>query len=139
MSALLTVLIAGNIALQVPLGLAAERLAPRSVLLVCAAGTALGCLLLASLIGTPLQWPLAFIWGTLSYGIYTVALVELSERFSGSMLVAGNAAFALMWGVGGVAGPAGTGAVMDAIGVQGLPVTLGLLCFGLVGVGLIRR
>jgi MFS family permease len=139
MSAFLAVLVAGNIALQVPLGLAADRLAPRAVLTACAAGSALGCLVLPFAIGTILQWPLAFIWGALSYGIYTVALVELGERFSGSMLVAGNAAFALTWGVGGIAGPPATGAIMDAIGVQGLPVTFGLLCFGLAMVLLLRR
>jgi MFS family permease len=139
MSALLTVLIAGNIALQVPLGLAADRLASRSLLIACSVGTALGCLMLPFVIGTSLQWPLAFLWGALSYGIYTVALVELAERFSGSMLVAGNAAFALTWGVGGLAGPPAIGAVMDVIGLHGLPVTLGLLCFGLATVALIRR
>jgi MFS family permease len=139
MSGLLTVLIAGNIALQVPLGLAAERVGSRPVLITCSAGTALGCVMLPLVIGTDLQWPLAFLWGALSYGIYTVALVELGERFSASMLVAGNAAFALMWGIGGMAGPPATGAMMDAIGVQGLPVTFGLLCFGLAAIGLLRR
>jgi MFS family permease len=138
MSGLLTVLIAGNIALQVPLGLAADRLAPRPVLIACAAGTALGCLLLPFVIGTVLQWPLAFMWGALSYGIYTVALVELGERFSGAMLVAGNAAFALTWGVGGMAGPPATGALMDAIGIQGLPVGFALLCIALT-IGALRR
>jgi MFS family permease len=139
MSGLLAVLVAGNIALQVPLGLAADRLAPRSLLIACSLGTALGCLMLPFVIGTSLQWPLTFVWGALSYGIYTVALVELAQRFSGSMLVAGNAAFALTWGVGGLAGPPATGAVMDALGIQGLPATLGLLCFGLAAVALIRR
>jgi MFS family permease len=139
MSALLAVLIAGNIALQVPLGLAADRLASRPLLIACSVGTALGCLMLPFVIGTSLQWPVAFVWGALSYGIYTIALVELAERFSGSMLVAGNAAFALIWGVGGLAGPPVIGTVMDAIGLQGLPVTLGLLCFGLAAVALIRR
>ena len=139
MSGLLAVLIAGNIALQVPLGLAAERLGPRSVVVACSAGTALGCVILPFVIGTDLQWPLAFLWGALSYGIYTVALVELGERFSGSMLVAGNAAFALMWGLGGMAGPPATGAFMDAVGVQGLPLTFGIMCLALAGVGLLRR
>jgi MFS family permease len=139
MSALLAVLIAGNIALQVPLGLAADRLAARSLLIACSVGTALGCLMLPFVIGTSVQWPLAFVWGALSYGIYTVALVELAERFTGAMLLAGNAAFALTWGVGGLTGPPATGAVMDAIGIQGLPLTLGLLCLGLAAVALIRR
>jgi fucose permease len=78
------------------------------------------------------------MWGALSYGIYTVALVELGERFSGAMLVAGNAAFALMWGIGGMAGPPATGALMDAIGIQGLPVGFALLCIALT-IGALRR
>jgi MFS family permease len=139
LSALLTVLIAGNIALQVPLGLAAERFTARIVLIACSAASALGCLLLPLLIETALVWPLAFVLGGLSYGIYTMAIVQLGERFSGSMLVAGNAAFAMMWGVGGLLGPLATGGVMDVIGVQGLPITLGLLCITLAAVGLRRR
>ena len=40
------------------------------------------------------------------------------------MLVAGNAAFALMWGVGGIVGPPGAGALMQVIGPLGLPVVI---------------
>ncbi len=68
-----------------------------------------------------------------------MALVDLGNRFSGSMLMAGNAAFAMMWGVGGIAGPPVLGAVMDAAGVQGLPIMLGLLCFALASVAILRR
>lgn len=32
--------------------------------------------------------------------VFTLALAELGDRFSGSLLLARNAAFALMWGVG---------------------------------------
>lgn len=126
-SALLAVLIAGNIALQVPLGLAAERWTARSVSIGCALATLLGCLLLPLLIETPLVWPLFVLWGAFSFGVYTLALVELGERFSGSMLIAANAAFALVWGIGGIAGPPATGAAMDAIGVQGMPIAFGIL------------
>ena len=138
-SALLAVLIAGNIALQVPLGLAAERWRARAILIVCSAGAGLGCLLLPSLFGTIWAWPLVFVLGALSYGVYTMAIIELGERFSGPALIAGNAAFALMWGVGGIAGPPAAGAAMDAIGVQGLPLTLAALCFALVAAGMARR
>jgi MFS family permease len=124
---LLSVLIVGNVVIQVPLGLAAERWQPRHVLIVCAALTAIGCLLQPLLMGTPLMWPLAFCLGALSYGAYTVALVELGDRFSGPMLVAGNSAFALTWGIGSMAGPLGTGALMDIFGIQGLPLTFGVL------------
>jgi MFS family permease len=139
MSALLAVLIAGNIALQAPLGLAAEHWTARPVLVACALATALGCALLPLLIETPLVWPLVFLWGALSFGIYTLALVELGERFSGSMLIAGNAAFALFWGVGGIAGPPATGGLMDWVGLQALPTGLGLMYLALAAVRLLRR
>ncbi len=137
MSMVLAVLISGSIALQMPLGLAAERWRPRPVLIACATATACGSLLLPLAISTPLVWPLVFVWGALAYGIYTLSLAELGERFSGAMLVAGNSAFALMWGIGGIAGPPAAGLAMDAIGLQGFPFTLALICFGLVATALL--
>lgn len=139
LSALLSALIAGNIVMQLPLGLAAERFSARAVSIVCAALTPIGCLLLPYLIETPMVWPLFIVWGALSFGVYTLALVELGARFSGSMLMAGNAAFALMWGIGGVAGPPLTGSVMDAVGIQGLPIALGAMYVALVIARLVRR
>jgi MFS family permease len=138
MSAMLGVFVAGNMALQVPLGLAAERFGARDVMVACALATALGCLLLPLLIGTFLVWPLVFVWGAVSFGIYTMSLVDLGARFSGAMLVAGNAAVALMWGVGGMAGPPTTGLAMDVIGAEGLPITLGLLCLLVAAAALMR-
>ena len=138
LSALLTALIAGNILLQLPLGLAADRFSPRTVSIACALLTVVGCLLLPVLIETPLVWPLFVLWGACSFGIYTLALIELGARFSGAMLMAGNAAFALMWGIGGIAGPPATGAAMDLLGIQGLPIALGVLYLGLAAARLIR-
>lgn len=128
MSALLTVMIAGNIAMQVPLGLLAERLSARPVRLGCILITVLGCVLLPLLIRSPLVWPLLFFWGSASYGIYTMSIVELGERFTGKTMVAGNAAFAMVWGVGGIAMPPLGGSVMGLLGASGLPLTLGLIC-----------
>jgi MFS family permease len=139
MSALLGVLIAGNVALQVPFGLAAERWSARTVLIACALATALGCLLIPFLIGTPLIWPLIFLWGATSFGIYTAALVTFGAQFSGAMLVAGNAAFAVMWGIGGIAGPSSTGAAMNVIGVEALPLILGLVSLALAAVRLASK
>ncbi|PBC04092.1 MFS transporter [Mesorhizobium sp. WSM3860] len=139
MSALLSTMIAGNIAMQVPLGLLAERLTARLVRFGCVSVTVLGCALLPALIETPLIWPCVFIWGAVSYGIYTMSIIELGERFTGSALVAGNAAFSLMWGVGGILVPPLTGGIMDLIGAAGLPVTLGTICAALAIVTVIRR
>ncbi|HWT30736.1 MAG TPA: MFS transporter [Propylenella sp.] len=139
MAALLVAVVVGNIALQIPLGFAAERFGAAPMLVACALATLLGCILLPFLIVTPLIWPLAVIWGATSFGIYTLALIELGARFTGPMLVAGNAAFAMVWGVAGMAGPSGTGLAMDLIGVQGFPLVLGAMCLALVLVKLSRR
>jgi MFS family permease len=138
-AALLTVFIVGNVALQVPLGLAAERWSARTILILCALATALGSLLMMPLVETVALWPLAFILGAVSYGLYSVALVELSERFAGAMLIAGNAAFAMMYGVGGLFGPPGAGTIMDMIGPNGLPLSLGFMGLALAVFALARR
>ena len=66
-----------------------------------------------------------FVWGGVSFGIYTMALIQLGERFTGQALIAGNAAFALVWGVGGIVGSPATGMAMQLVGHQGLPSSLG--------------
>lgn len=121
LAAMLTVLIAGNIALQIPLGLMTEHYTTRSIMISCAFTCAALVLALPLAIQNMGIWPLLFVLGAASYGIYTMALIELGDRFTGSMLVTGNAAFALMWGLGGIAGPSGAGAVMELFGSAALP------------------
>lgn len=121
LAAMLTVMIAGNVALQIPLGLMAENYTTRSIMIACAMTCAIVVLVLPSAMQNMAIWPLLFVLGAASYGIYTMALIELGNRFTGSLLVTGNAAFALMWGVGGIAGPSGAGAVMELLGNAALP------------------
>jgi hypothetical protein len=74
-----------------------------------------------------------FVWGAIAYGTYTIALIELGDRFSGAILLAGNGAFAMMWGIGGIVGPPLAGAAMDIMGPEGLPITLGVT-FAILGI-----
>ncbi len=138
LAALITALSIGNIVLQVPLGLAAERAGGRTMMIACACVTALCALLLPVLILTPAVWPLLVVMGGVGYGVYTMALVELGGRFKGQALVTGNAAFALMWGVGGMAGPPAAGTLMQATGPLGLPGVIAVLCGLLVVFAVIR-
>jgi MFS family permease len=127
LAALVMMLSLGNIVLQIPLGLLAERFGGRPMILACAMATTFCAILLPLLITTPLIWGVLLVMGAVGYGVYTMALVELGSRFRGSLLVTGNAAFALLWGVGGIVGPPGAGALMQAIGPLGLPsVIVGL-------------
>ncbi|MET3521984.1 MFS transporter [Mesorhizobium abyssinicae] len=124
LAALVTALSAGNILLQIQLGLMAERFGGRAMIVFCALATGACALSLPLLITTPLVWPVLVVMGAVGYGVYTMALVELGSRFKGSPLVAGNAAFALMWGAGGIVGPPGAGALMQAVGPLGLPAVI---------------
>lgn len=138
LATLITALSLGNIILQIPLGLLAERLGGRAMIVACAATTALCALLLPLAIRTPAVWPLLVVMGGVGYGTYTMALVELGTRFRGSALVAGNAAFALMWGIGGIVGPPAAGGLMQHLGPVGLPSVIACLSLGLVTFALYR-
>jgi MFS family permease len=54
-------------------------------------------------------------------------MVDLGDRFTGALLLAGNSAFGVMWGLGGIIGPSVAGVAMDLVGPEGLPLTLGAL------------
>jgi MFS family permease len=126
-ASLITCFIAGNAVLQILLGRVAERFGSTRMMLFCILACLAGCLLLPSVFTTWLIWPLLFVWGGVSFGIYTLSLIQLGERFTGQALIAGNAAFALVWGIGGIGGSPATGLAMQLIGHQGLPLSLGLL------------
>ncbi len=126
-ASLITCFIAGNAALQILLGRLAEQAGSARTMLFCALASLAGCLALPLAFDSWLIWPLLFVWGGVSFGIYTLALIQLGERFTGHALIAGNAAFALAWGAGGILGSPAAGLAMQLTGYQGLPLSLGLL------------
>lgn len=133
-------LIVGNIAVQVPIGWLVDAWSQRGVMILLAAIGAGGAVLLPFAVADiRLLWPLLFVWGAAAYSVYTIALIELGTRFEGSLLLAGNAAFSAMWGIGGIIGPPVSGAAMDALGPNGLPLILGTLYVGLLAAAILRR
>lgn len=138
-ASLLALMIAGNVVMQVPLGLLAERVSPRRLMVACASITALGTALMPLFIGGSGIWLLLFAIGGFSYSMYSMALIELGNRFSGQALIAGNAAFAVMWGVGGIGGPPGAGFAMQWAGAEVLPWVLAGACAVLVAFALWRE
>ena len=59
--------------------------------------------------------------------------------FRGGNLVAGNAAFAMMWGLGGLLGPSVIGLAMHATGPGGLPLALACVYAMLLAIAAVRR
>jgi hypothetical protein len=63
--------------------------------------------------------------------LYTLTLIELGRNFKGDLLLAGNAAFTVGWGLGGVLGPPLAGGAMQLFSHAGLPAVLVVIFGGL--------
>ena len=135
---LLTALILGNMLLQLPIGWLADRFEHRWVLTGCALITTVCLLILPLVILSPMKWPLLILAGTAGYGVYTVSLASLGNRFSGIELVNGASAFALVWGFGALFGSVAGGWVMLGFGPHGLPAGLAFT-YLLLATGLVHR
>jgi len=135
----MAILFGGYLCWQLPIGLLAEHTNPRVLLVICAAGATAGSLLLEHVVGDgPVFWLTLFVWGGLGAGVYTLALVELGQRFTGATLLAGNAAFGIAWGAGGIIGPASTGSLMGSFGPVALPAVFAALFSALALLGIWR-
>jgi MFS family permease len=135
---MLTALVVGNVVLQLPIGWLADRFDRRVVLAALAAVTMAGLAVLPLAAGSFWQWPVLVVAGASGYGVYTVALAILGDRFTGHELIAGSASFATFWGAGALIGSLLGGAAMQAFGPQGLPVSLAA-CFGVFLAGMWAR
>lgn len=123
---LVSVLVLGNVALQIPLGALADHFNRRLMLIGCGLTCVVAALALPWLAGgTWGLWAVLFVWGGLVAGLYTIALIELGARYSGATLVSANAAVITAYGVGALVGPLLVGAAMDAVEPHGLSIALG--------------
>ena len=134
---LITARASGSVCMQYPLGWLADRVDRRRLMLTCGLGSLIGAVALPFCVGTPmLFWPVLFLWGGVSVGVYTIAMVLLGERYQGRDLATGNAAFGVLWGIGMLTGPLAGGAAMTVAGPYGLPglmaaASLAFLAFAL--------
>ena len=120
----LTAFIFGNVLFQIPIGWLADHVNKRHVMLGLAILTAVSSALVPVSFNTPALWVILVIAGSASAGIYTVALAELGERFTGADLVAGTAAFSIVWGFGAQAGALAAGSSISYFGPDGLPYAM---------------
>jgi len=138
---LVAVFMAGNVVLQVPIGLLADRYGRKALLALCAATSCLGPLLLPASFGSPLLWPLLFLWGGTLYAIYSQGVALLGEEFSLENLPSANTLFVMVYCLGGVIGPSAGGIAMDLWPGRGLPFLLSgaaLLMLGGLALDLVR-
>ena len=135
---ILTALILGNVLLQIPIGWLCDKFPHRWILAGCALTTTICLLILPSLMLSQWKWPLLVLMGTTGYGVYTVSLASLGNRFSGIELVNGSASFAIVWGLGAMIGSISGGWAMLGFGGDGLPISLAAI-YLLLAIGVTRR
>jgi MFS family permease len=122
---LVTVFMAGNVILQLPIGLLADRFGRRFMLGICATTSCIGPLLLQRCLGVPLLlWPLLFVWGGTLYAFYSQGVALLGEEFAVENLPSANTLFVMVYCLGAVIGPSTGGIAMDLWPGWGLPVLL---------------
>jgi len=129
-AAQLTVIAAGNILLQYPVGWLADKAPARRVLMLCAVTGVVGGALLPVVKDSLLMWPLLFVWGGTITGMYTVALTMLGRQYTGLALASANAALIVAYNAGAMGGPPVLGQAMDLMNPDGL-------AYGLAGFFLI--
>ncbi|NIE74091.1 MFS transporter [Pantoea sp. Ap-967] len=124
---MVTVVFAGDMVFQLPLGWLADRVERTGLHLVCGlVAMAIGIALPWLLQMPGLLWPMLVLLGAVAGGIYTLALVLIGQRFKGQDLVTANASVGLLWGVGSLIGPLVSGAAMD-VAPHGLPMALAVM------------
>ena len=123
-SRILGVGIIGNVLLFYPMGWLADHWSKRGVMVLTASLAVLLSLALIVIIGHWIVWPAVILLSASAFGVYVVALATMGDSFKGPDVMAGSAAIAAMWGVGGLIGPPVAGAAIDAFGINAMPVTL---------------
>jgi predicted MFS family arabinose efflux permease len=118
----------GSFLCQYPAGVAADKLALRSVF----TGAALLLLMASVAVGWAAQWPVllwlcGLIWGGVGGALYTLTMVQIAHVFAGRATAGGAAAMISGYTLGGTLGPLASGGALQAGGVAGLAVTLSAL------------
>jgi MFS family permease len=137
----LTAFSLGNICCQIPLGMIADKVGRRKILMLCALVATSAMILLAGIFALLEIFDLfamivfaitLFIFGGSAVGIYTMAMAEMGERFKGASLASANAALVFCYNLGSILPPVLAGEAMDSVPIVGLPLLLAIICFSVL-------
>jgi MFS family permease len=110
----------GGVVFQWPLGALSDRISRRKVLLVATAASALVAGWMWTIdIGSPFLLVAAFLFGGVSFPMYSLGVSHANDALSADRLVAGSAVLMFSNGFGAVFGPASASLTMSALGANG--------------------
>jgi MFS family permease len=122
---MLTAIILGSLLVQVPLGILVDKLGRNGLMAIFLVLTiVLGGAIPFVLHESFLIWPILVMWGGVAFGLYTLCIITLGDRFDAASLAGANAALVAFYELGSIAGPVAVGHAMDAYGPNGMPVVL---------------
>jgi MFS family permease len=123
---MVSVVVVGDAALQLPIGWLADRLSRQRLYLFCGLGLCVSSLAIPLVLHTPLMWPVLVLFGATAGSLFTLALILIGERYRDEQLVKANAHIAQLWGLGCLVGPLLTGAVSQWVSGHALPLMMAL-------------
>lgn len=121
---MVSVVVVGDAALQLPIGWLADRMSRQSLFRGCGLALLLSSLAIPLLLHTPLIWPLLVAFGASAGGLFTLSLILIGERYRDDELVRANAHISQLWGIGCLIGPLSTGAVSQWVSGHALPLLM---------------
>ncbi|MDA9176382.1 MFS transporter [Alphaproteobacteria bacterium] len=103
---LVSCMMVGNVVLQFPISLMADRIGVRQTMRLCGVvSLILPLLIIAVGVNLWLLFPLLFVFGGTVWTLYSLALADLGHRLSGSALAMANAAVVFVYTTSNVIGP----------------------------------
>ncbi|MEM6667066.1 MAG: MFS transporter [Pseudomonadota bacterium] len=115
----------GGVFAHIPLGLLADRMNRRLLLVICAGiGMVGGIAIPFAKDSFALLGAIVLAWGGLTAGLYTIGLTHLGARFKGGELASANAVFIFNYGLGMLFGPLLCGFAMEHMGPTGYPISV---------------
>lgn len=122
----MSVVIAGGVALQWPVGWLSDRFDRRAVIVAVLLGTTAVCGGLAWVTGSgPVLLILGLLFGGLSFALYPLCVAHTNDHLSAEQRVSASGGLVLTYSIGAAAGPTAGAGVMMAAGAGGLFLFIG--------------
>ncbi len=116
----MAVAVLGSILFQWPIGAGSDRISRRQAIFwVAAAATAAAAVALALSPTSNLMLALMFVFGGLTFPLYSLCLAHINDRLPAGNAVAVSAAFVFLTGLGAISGPLVAALAIEALGVDG--------------------
>lgn len=130
-----TVIAAGSLMVQYPLGKLADRITLKPLLMVSAVLLFASSAILPFTAAQPmLIWVVAATWGAVGGGLYTLILVHIAHAYRGVAVAAATMAAVVAYTTGNIVGPGLGGLAMELSPELGLPALLLTLSAAMIAV-----